>query len=270
MEPHLILRADPLDILFENRNKSYGAYPLRKFYAQRLYLSLGITMMLVIISIFLYLHFQTMPLTIRQFNIPEIIIEPFDSHLKEKVILPPARPSTPKPPAMVEVRTPVITPDLQVLKPLASVDEINKSVIGLTTTPGSADPGEPQNTGNSTAGSSAAAMDSADGKPEIYKWSEVMPEFPGGIEALKRYLLKNLHMPDTNLEPGEQIRVVARFVVGADGKVSDIEITHPADVSYNTEVKRVISKMPDWKPGMQNHRQVAVYFSLPVNFVNGE
>jgi protein TonB len=97
-----------------------------------------------------------------------------------------------------------------------------------------------------------------------------MPEFPGGIEALKRFLIRNLRMPDNNLEEGTEVKVIARFVVGADGRVRDIEIVLPAGAEFNAEVKRVISKMPDWKPGSQNHRNVAVYFNLPVNFVRPE
>jgi protein TonB len=107
-------------------------------------------------------------------------------------------------------------------------------------------------------------------KDEVLRIAEVMPEFPGGIEALKRFLIRNLHMPENNLEEGEQVKVIARFVVGADGKVRDIEITLPAEAQFNTEVKRVIAKMPDWKPGSQNHRNVAVYYNLPVNFVRPE
>ena len=77
-------------------------------------------------------------------------------------------------------------------------------------------------------------------------------------------------MPENNLEEGEQVKVIARFVVGADGRVRDIEIVHPANAEFNAEVKRVIGKMPEWKPGSQNHRNVAVYFNLPVNFVRTE
>jgi protein TonB len=100
--------------------------------------------------------------------------------------------------------------------------------------------------------------------------AEIMPEFPGGTEALKRFLIRNLRMPENNLEEGAQVKVIARFVVGADGRVRDIEIILPADAEFNAEVKRVIAKMPDWKPGSQNHRNVAVYFNLPVNFMRPE
>ena len=74
-------------------------------------------------------------------------------------------------------------------------------------------------------------------------------------------------MPENNLEEGTHVKVIARFVVGSDGGVRDIEITLPSEPEFNAEVKRVIAKMPDWKPGAQNHRNVAVYFNLPVNFV---
>ncbi len=77
-------------------------------------------------------------------------------------------------------------------------------------------------------------------------------------------------MPENSLDAGEQVKVIARFVVGADGRVRDIEITQGAEAVFEKEVKRVIDRMPDWKPGSQNHRNVAVYFTLPVNFVAAE
>ena len=61
MKPNDVLHADLLDILFENRNKSYGAYPLRKYYAQRLLISMGVTVSLVIVGIFFYLNGQSLP-----------------------------------------------------------------------------------------------------------------------------------------------------------------------------------------------------------------
>jgi periplasmic protein TonB len=270
MEPNDVLKADVLDILFENRNKSYGAYPLRKFYAQRLYISMGVTLSLVIVVIFLYLHFHTIPLTTRIITITDPSWGTFTPQPKVKQILQPVRPAAPKPPKTIEFKTPVITPDHLVPQPMATVEELGKTAIGLTTTAtGGPDNGLPHGNGNQLAGTTAA-VDSAVGTEEIMDHPEMMPEFPGGNEALKRFLMKNLRMPDNNLEPGAQVRVVARFVVGIDGRVREIEITQTAEDAYNTEVKRVISKMPDWKPGMQNHRKVAVYFNLPVIFVSND
>jgi periplasmic protein TonB len=140
----------------------------------------------------------------------------------------------------------------------------------LKTTTGEVGPVDLSNGGDLSAGSATAQKDSAEGKPGILEFAEVMPEFPGGVEGLKRFLLKNLHMPDNNLEAGTQVKVLARFVVGADGKVRNIEVTQPVQEMFAVEVKRVILKMPDWKPGVQNHRHVAVYFTLPVNFMAAE
>jgi periplasmic protein TonB len=272
MEPIAMLSADPLDILFENRNKSYGAYQLRKYYNRRLSVSMGIMLSLVILSSFVYLYFRSGAgaTMIRDGN-------PDDPHLTFVEIAPPVRPVPPpaahpafRPPATIEFRTPVIVSDPITPKPLATIEELNKNVIGLTTTEGTPDNYGTQNNGNPGAGTGLKEVDSAETEPEILRWAEVMPEFPGGMEALKRYLQKNLRMPENDLEPGVRIRVMARFIVDRDGRVRNIEITEPADAVFNVEVKRVISKMPDWKPGIQNNRHVAVYFNLPVNFVNAE
>ncbi len=87
---------------------------------------------------------------------------------------------------------------------MATTDDLNKSVIGLTTTTGGPDNGQPpgNGNGNKTAGTTAV-VDSTEGTGEILDHAEMMPEFPGGNEALKRFLIKNLRMPDNNLESGD-------------------------------------------------------------------
>jgi protein TonB len=270
MEPNDMLHADPLDILFENRNKSYGAYPLRKFYSQRLCISMGVTFSVVMLISFLYLAFQTRTGAVFISPLPDIHIDPV-------VLAPPqkpspllVKPSIPRAPvATVPETPPLIIHDNIPIPPIPSVTELDQSPIGVKTLAGGPDNDGIQNNGNSKATEILAAAP-VERKPEVFKRAEFMPEFPGGIEALKRYLVRNLHMPESNLEPGSTVHVIARFVVGEDGKVRDIEIIKEAEAAFNAEVKRVISKMPDWKPGSQNHRNVAVYFYLPVNFVSEE
>ncbi len=272
MEPNDMLYADPLDILFENRNKSYGAYPLRKFYAQRLYISMGVTLSIVVLSTFLYLIFRTpVGATLLNFLPPDTNFTPVDLTPPPKPVAPPVRPSAPHPIASTRTLTPpLIVHTNSEIHPMAKVEDLKDAMIGTKTLTSGQDNGEIPNNGNSNLAITVSTGKQADDKPEILQWAEVMPEYPGGIEALKRYLLKNLRMPDANAESGTIVKVIARFVVGADGKVNNIEIIQAADNIYNEEVKRVISKMPDWKPGSQNHRNVAVYFSLPVNFVSAE
>jgi protein TonB len=271
MEPLAILQADPLDLLFENRNKSYGAYPLRKYYPQRLMISMGIIISLVVLISFTYLYPDSSSfLTQKHLTVPDIIIR--DVNLKQEIKPPilPARPSFPKPLATSTYSKPVIIADRNVQEPMPTIEKIEASTIGLKTNAGSPDNGEPPANGNGIGATSTQNAEAAENKNEVLRIAEIMPEFPGGPDALKRFLIRNLRMPENNLEEGSQVKVVARFVVGADGKVRDIEITFPGDAEFNAEVKRVIAKMPDWKPGSQNHRNVAVYFYLPVNFVRPE
>lgn len=264
-----MLFADPLDILFENRNKSYGAYPLRKYYAQRLYISMGVTFSIVVLSSFFFLYFKT--------NTPPILfnpapdITPIDLTPPPKPTAPPVRPIPPRPMVSTATYTPplIVHTDIDI-QSMAKVEDLKDAAIGIKTIAGDQDDGESPDKGNPKGEVVASTGQQSDDKPRIFDNPEIMPEFPGGIEALKRYLSRNLRMPDNSAEPGTVTKVIARFVVGADGKVNSIEIIQAADKMFNEEVKRVISKMPDWKPGSQNHRNVAVYFNLPVNFVSAE
>ena len=270
MEPLNILRADPLDLLFENRNKAYGAYPLRKYYAQRLMLSLAIVFSGVTMISFIYLHFRDLVILSTKTDVPgDVNIISFDQTKPIKPPDPIARPAAPKPPATAEFKTPVIVSDPPPGPAMATIEELNTHAIGLQTTPGEGG-GDQGNSNGNASGTIIKTADSAENTPEIFDHPEQMPEFPGGPEALKRYLQKNLRMPENNLETGTEVRVVARFVVGPDGSVRDVEITRAADEMFNREVRRVILKMPQWKAGMQHKRNVAVYFSLPVNFVAEE
>lgn len=265
-----MLQADPLDLLFENRNKMYGAYPLRKYYPRRLLISMGITFSMVAISCLAYFIFQSTPVMIRIYTIPDPDFIPFYNPPAEKPIPPPSRPAASKPLATIENAIPLIVSDKLVLKPIATIDQLSETAIGPKDVSG--DGGNAQTNNNGTQGTAVTAAKEVpdENKDQILDRAEIMPEFPGGTEALKRFLLKNLRMPENSLDVGEQVRVIARFVVGADGRVRDIEIILGAEAVFEKEVKRVIDRMPDWKPGSQNHRNVAVYFTLPVNFLGAE
>ncbi len=270
MEPLAILHADPLDLLFENRNKSYGAYHLRKYYQQRLLISMSITFSLVVAATLIYLCFPTTTMKKRIIDFPDTHLDPVYYPPKDQVIPPPVRTKPSRPAVSVRFVTPVIVSDQKIPEPMATVEKLDMASIALTTTSGEGENEKKESDGNLVNGISVNNQQDAGKIPVILERADIMPEFPGGIEALKRFLLKNLRMPENSLQDGTEVHVVARFVVGADGRVGNIEITRAADEVFNKEVKRVIAKMPEWKPGSQNHRNVAVYFSLPVNFVSAE
>ena len=100
----------------------------------------------------------------------------------------------------------------------------------------------------------------------VFEVVEVMPEFPGGQQALMQYLAKNIKYPVTAHENGKQGRVIVSFVVKKDGNISDIKVARSVDPYLDKEAVRVIAAMPQWKPGKQRGENVNVRFSVPVMF----
>ena len=96
---------------------------------------------------------------------------------------------------------------------------------------------------------------------------ETMPEFPGGQQALFKYLSENVKYPVIAQENGIQGRVICQFVVNRDGSIVDVEVVRSGgDASLDKEAVRVIKSMPKWKPGKQRGKAVRVKYTVPVNF----
>ena len=101
----------------------------------------------------------------------------------------------------------------------------------------------------------------------IFVVVESMPEFPGGQQAMMKYVAENIKYPVIAQENGIQGRVICQFVVEKDGKVSDIQVVRSSgEASLDKEAVRVINSMPKWKPGKQRGKPVRVKYTLPVNF----
>ena len=96
-------------------------------------------------------------------------------------------------------------------------------------------------------------------------FAEVMPVYPGGNEALRKFLERNLKTPES-AESGQTISVKMRFVVGFDGTLKSFETIQDGGAEYNNEVIRVLKKMPQWIPGKTKGENVSVYFTIPVKF----
>lgn len=96
---------------------------------------------------------------------------------------------------------------------------------------------------------------------------ETMPEFPGGQQALFKYLSENVKYPVIAQENGIQGRVICQFVVNKDGAIVDVEVVRSGgDPSLDKEAVRVIKSMPKWNPGKQRGKAVRVKYTVPVNF----
>jgi periplasmic protein TonB len=103
-------------------------------------------------------------------------------------------------------------------------------------------------------------------RSKIFTAVEQMPMFPGGFEALYKYLVQNIHYPANAAKDKIEGKVFLSFVVEKDGSLTDIKVIRRVSPDLDAEAVRVLKESPKWKPAIQNSRPVRVLFSLPVSF----
>jgi protein TonB len=103
-------------------------------------------------------------------------------------------------------------------------------------------------------------------EPEIFFIVEEMPQFPGGETALRKYIAENVRYPEMAKENDIQGTVYVRFVVDEKGKVTNVELLRGVDPLLDKEALRVVSSLPNWKPGKQRGKAVKVSHSVPIKF----
>lgn len=260
-----ILSADLDDLIFENRNKAYGAYFLRRIYNKHLSIA-------IVISIVVFILFISTPLIIEyikgvsgasdKVKIVEYttLAEPPPIDKNE----PPPPPVEPPPPlkSTVKFTPPVIKPDEEVTEEAPpTVEELKEVDPGTKTVEG-----DPEGIDESLLeGSGNELIDEA--PTEIFMIVEQMPEFPGGgEEALQKYLYKNIKYPPIARENNITGTVYVSFVINTEGKATNVKVVRDIGGGCGEEAKRVIESMPPWKPGKQNGRPALVQFTIPIKF----
>jgi protein TonB len=263
MESNKILNADLLDIIFEGKNKEYGAYNLRKTYNRRITIALtGMTM----ICLLFFLTRLWANDTDKEKNavfVNDVSLRDLDKPKENKVEpkpVPPAKSNRPK----VEIKkvTPFqIVKDIEVKDPPPAVNEIENAKIGLINQSGEKDPGfadapvELHGTGTVEA----PKKDEEDYE-KTFVSVEKEAKFPGGLAAWKRYLERNLDAgvaADNGAKVGHYT-VKVKFIVDKEGGISNVQaIEVPKDCpSCGPEAVKVIRKGPKWEPAIQNDRRV--------------
>lgn len=104
------------------------------------------------------------------------------------------------------------------------------------------------------------------GNDEILSIAEIMPTFPGGELALRKFIAKAIRYPNSASENGIQGRVFVKFVVNKEGVITDAKIARGVEPSIDKEAIRVIMSLPKWSPGMHNGLAVNVYLMFPITF----
>jgi len=103
-------------------------------------------------------------------------------------------------------------------------------------------------------------------KDKVVTFTETMPEFPGGTEALYRYISKEVKYPENLKKLKIEARVISRFIINKEGEIENIQIVNKVEKEFAEETVRVLSKMPKWSPGLQMGKPVNVIFTLPISF----
>lgn len=251
------------DIVFENRNKAYGAYFIRNIYGKHVVLASLIALLVVAFV----LAFPTLAKLLKGEE-EQVVAEMKTIKYTDLAAPPPIDKNTPPPPKL-DVPPPVKT-IIKFLPPkvtekeiveeekMPTVEEIKENDTGAENIEGTGEVifDEPVE---------EVVKEEAD-EDAIFTVVEQQAEFPGGFEALGKFLSKNMKYPAVARRMGIEGSVFVSFVIDKEGKISDLQVIKGISVECDKEALRVIQLMPPWKPGKQNGKAVRCRFVLPIKF----
>jgi len=264
MDINKILKADILDIIFEGRNKEYGAYELRKTYNRRVTIAVS-----VMIGICLLVFLTTILGNSNDTGDNKIIVQDVQlediKQAEEKKPEPPPPPPPPKPePPKVEITKftpPKIVKDEEVKEPPPPQEKLEETKIGTINQEGKKDEGfvapPPEEKGTGIVEAPKKVEEDYD---KVFTKVEKEAKFPGGMEGWKRYLERNLNA-NVAADDGAPIgnyTVKVQFIVDKTGGISNVSAIEvpKACPSCGPEAVKVIKKGPKWDPAVQNGRNV--------------
>jgi periplasmic protein TonB len=267
MEANKIMNADILDIIFDGRNKDYGAYELRKTYNRRLRNALlGAAAVILLLFLGFFLSNITGGGKKQAMVVQDVQLEDIKEEKKNEP--PPPPPPKVEPPKieMAKFTPPKIVKDEEVKKDEKppEIEKLEDTKIGAVNQEGLKDEGITAPPVSDNKGVVEAPKDNTDYDKTFTK-VEIESEYPGGVGAWARYLNKNLHYPEEAVNSEIQGDVVVQFIVDKEGNVSDVEaVSGPNEL--RDEAVRVIKKSGKWTAAVQNGRQVKSYKKQPIKF----
>lgn len=275
------------NIVFEGKNKEFGAYQLRKKSPRRHYIAILfiiiflIAVACIVIGINKYNEIKEAEALAKGAQMSEVLFEAEAAQEEEEEQEEVKYEDQPEPEEQVveeQVASQQVTAIAIVDKPDAdkevkNMDEIqeNQAQVGNVNQEGKIDIAEVN-----TAVKAVTVVEKIEPKPEpvvqkpepekIFEAVEQPAEFPGGQAGLSKWLSKNLNYPELAQQNGIQGRVVVKFCVEKDGSITNATIARGVDKDLDKEALRVVKRMPKWKAGKNNGVAVRSYFNLPVNF----
>ncbi|MFB9077528.1 energy transducer TonB [Flavobacterium procerum] len=262
-----IIKNQWLDIVFEGRNKIYGAYELRKSNGKTTVKALVIGSIIFSFAIAAPLIASLLPESTEVEENKDIKIATVKLPPKKEEVKPNQPPPPPPPPKVDQVKfvKPVVAKAEEVTEDPPKIVDLKDKKVGDQTIKGDPDAvltvDEPVGTG--------PVSQVVEEDNQVYNTAgiEVKPDFPGGIEKFYKFVGNNYKTPE---EEGLKGKVYVTFVVEKDGSLTDIKVLR--DIGYGTgaEAIRVLKKCPKWTPGEQNGKKVRVLYSLPITIQSAE
>ncbi|MDM1532446.1 energy transducer TonB [Myroides marinus] len=277
-----IFKKDWIDIVFEGRNKSYGAYQLRSENPKVTTIALiaGIVVFGLGIASPMIIRWAEGTLGITKVDKLDVPIEVIDvemPELPEELPPPPPEEELPPPPPPVEETKSVndtkkfVEPEVkkaeEVKEEIAKQDDFKDADPGVKDAKGDKDKGEIK------TGEGTGKADKGDPKPEVtgdgedtnkvFVAVQVKAEYPGGMGAFNKQFISRFRTPD--IDSGvKRIQVIVQFIVEKDGSLTDIKVARDPGYGAGKEAVRVLNSMPKWKPAIQNNKAVRSQFTLPI------
>lgn len=270
MNPQDYLKTDVIDIVFEGRNKAYGAYYLRKVYEKHVRNALIIGALAVIVGISAPLIYAKIKSSIDAANKPTIVeVNLQDVKLPDDLPPPPPPPPPKEPPpppkATIKYVPPVVKEDKDVVEEAKIVPPPPDMEVGTKDQKGS-DVVAIQQVAQGEAEPAPPPVVEEKKEEEVFQVVEQQAEFPDGQAALFKWLSQNIKYPAVARENNIQGKVILRFIVEKDGTVNGVSVLRGTNDLLDKEAVRVVKEMPKWKPGKQRGNAVRSYFTLPVVF----
>lgn len=272
MEANQYLKADLLDILFEGRNKEYGAYELRKTYNRRITIAL-ISMVAIFVIAFVAsvvaknisskddaIEMKVKDVTLEQIQPNEPPPPP-----------PPPPPKLPPPPpvATIQFTPPKVVKDEEVIKPPPEIKEIEEAKVDVKTVEGTKDLGivapPMEDIGTQVV---AAPVEKKEDEDKVFTKVEIEASFPGGASAWTKYVTRAIQQNADEFTESDFGTCVVKFIVDKSGKVSNVEATTMKGTKLAEVATNAIRKGPNWTPAQQNGRYVNAYRLQPVTLTN--
>jgi len=271
MEANQILKSDLLDLLFEDRNKAYGAYELRKTYNKRITNALLITFgVLLLIFLISFVAQRVNTGKDQKVVAQDVTLEEIKTEKKEEEPPPPPPPPKVEPPKveMTKFTPPVIKKDEEVKKEEIppEVEKLDDTKIDVVNQEGIKD----DNIAAPVVDEGKAVVEAPkEDENKVFTKVEIEASFAGDWASfLKRNLNADVAV-NAGAPPG-QYTVIVQFIVDKEGNVSDVKALTNHGYGMEEEAMRAIKKAPKWNPAVQNGRQVKAYRKQPITFIVSE